>query len=128
MYFIVCSCVGPIEVKGKDETLLHNKHGERSYSSRNQRLWVPWITDLVHLGATTSRSGYHDITSGIPRYYAQGTKWRDSFKCSHNKRWALNLLFQYPSHCEYYEWLFTYFVRVKDHFMALKHLKLYFIA
>ena len=65
MYCKVCSCVGPIEVKGKDESLLHIKHGERSYSSRNQRLWVPLITDLVHLGATTSRSEYHFITSRV---------------------------------------------------------------
>ena len=31
-----CSCVGPIEVKGKDKTPLHNKHGERLYSAENQ--------------------------------------------------------------------------------------------
>ena len=36
MYCIVCSYVGPIEVKGKDKTSLHNKHRERSYSSENQ--------------------------------------------------------------------------------------------
>ena len=36
MYCIVCSYVGPTEVKGNDKTLLHNKHGERSYSSENQ--------------------------------------------------------------------------------------------
>ena len=36
-----CSCAGPIEVKGKDKTPLHNKLGERSYSLRNQRFWVP---------------------------------------------------------------------------------------
>ena len=28
--------VAAIEVKGKDKTLLHNKHGKRSYSSENQ--------------------------------------------------------------------------------------------
>ena len=61
-----CSCVGPIEVKGMDKTPLHNKLGERSYSSRNQRFWVPWITNLVPLGAMTSCSGYHDITLGEP--------------------------------------------------------------
>lgn len=31
-----CSCARPIEVKGKDKTSLHDKYGERSYSSRNQ--------------------------------------------------------------------------------------------
>ena len=62
----MCSCAGPREIKGKDETPLHNKHGERSYSTRNQRFWVPWIIDLVHLGATTSCSGYHDITFRVP--------------------------------------------------------------
>ena len=36
MYCIMCYYAGPIEVKGKDKTPLHNKHGERSYSSRNQ--------------------------------------------------------------------------------------------
>ena len=39
---------GPIEVKGKDKTILHNKYGERSYSSENQRFWV--LTGLVRLG------------------------------------------------------------------------------
>ena len=33
---MVCSYVGPIEVKGNDKTLLHNKHGERLYNSENQ--------------------------------------------------------------------------------------------
>ena len=28
--------VAPIEVKEKDKIILHNKHGERSYSSENQ--------------------------------------------------------------------------------------------
>ena len=36
VYCIVCSYARPIRVKGKDKTLLHNKHGERSYSSENQ--------------------------------------------------------------------------------------------
>ena len=36
MYCIVCYYAGPIKVKGKGKTPLHNKHGERSYSSRNQ--------------------------------------------------------------------------------------------
>ena len=66
MYRIVCSYAGPIEVKGKGKTSLHNKHGERFYNSRNQRFWVPWITNLVPLGATTSHSRYHDITLGEP--------------------------------------------------------------
>ena len=53
MYCIVCSYAGPIEVKGKDKTPLHNKHGERSYSSENQ-----------HFGITGP--GYHDSTSRVP--------------------------------------------------------------
>ena len=122
----MCSCARPIGVKGKDETPLHNKHGERSYSSRNQSFWVPWITDLVHLGATTSHSRYHDIMSGVPQYYARGTKWRNSFKCSHNKRWVLNLLFQSPSHCEYYEWLFYLFRKSKGSFYDTKTLIMVF--
>ena len=36
MYCIVCSYAEPIEVKGKSKTSLHNKRGERSYSSKNQ--------------------------------------------------------------------------------------------
>ena len=56
MYCIVCSYVGTIEVKGKDKTPLHNKHGERSYSSKNQH---SGIIGLV-------RSGYHGNTSGVP--------------------------------------------------------------
>ena len=56
MYCIVCSYAGPIKVKGKDKTPLHNKHGERSYSSENQYFE---ITGLVHLG-------YHDSTFGVP--------------------------------------------------------------
>ena len=64
MYCIVCSYVGPIEVKGNDKAPLHNKHGERSYSSENQH---SGITGLVCLG-------YHNNTSGIPRQYARGTK------------------------------------------------------
>ena len=31
-----CSSVGPIELKGKEKTPLHNKYGERLYSSENQ--------------------------------------------------------------------------------------------
>ena len=56
MYFIVCSYAGPIKVKGKGKTPLHNKHGEKSYSSENQHFR---ITDLV-------RSRYHDSTSRVP--------------------------------------------------------------
>ena len=56
MYCIVCSYAGPIEVKGKDKTPLHNKHRERSYSSENQH---SGITSLV-------RPGYHNSTSGVP--------------------------------------------------------------
>ena len=56
MYCIVCSYAGPIEVKGNDKTPLHNKHGERSYSSENQH---SGITGLV-------RPGYHDSTSRVP--------------------------------------------------------------
>ena len=56
MYCIVCSYARPIEAKGKDKILLHNKHGERSYSSENQ---YSGIIGLV-------RSGYHDSTSGVP--------------------------------------------------------------
>ena len=56
MYCIVCSYAGPIKVKGKDKTPLHNKHGERSYSSENQH---SRITGLV-------RPGYHDSTSEVP--------------------------------------------------------------
>ena len=70
------SCAGPIEVKGKDKTPLHNKHGERLYSSENQH---SGITNLV-------RSRYHDSMSRVPQQYARGTKWRNSFKCLHNKR------------------------------------------
>ena len=33
---MVCSYAGPIEVKGNDKTLLHNKHGEILYSLENQ--------------------------------------------------------------------------------------------
>ena len=47
MYCIVRSCAGPIEVKGKDKTPLHNKHGERSYSSENQH---SGITGLIRSG------------------------------------------------------------------------------
>ena len=60
MYCIVCSYAGPIEVKGKDKTPLHNKHGERSYSLENQH---SWITGLVS-------PGYHDSTS---RVQSEGT-------------------------------------------------------
>ena len=56
MYCIVCSYAGPIEVKKNDKTLLHNKHEERSYSSKNQH---SEITGLVRLG-------YHDNTPRIP--------------------------------------------------------------
>ena len=56
MYCIVCSYAGPIEVMGKDKTSLHNKYGERSYSSENQHYG---ITGLVRLG-------YHVSTSGVP--------------------------------------------------------------
>ena len=56
MYCIVCSYAGTIEVKGNDKILLHNKHGERSYSSKNQ---YSGIIGLV-------RSEYHDSTSGVP--------------------------------------------------------------
>ena len=56
MYSIVCSCAGPIEVKGKDKTPLHSKHGERSYSSENQH---SGITGLIC-------PGYHNSTSGVP--------------------------------------------------------------
>ena len=42
--------------KGKDKTPLHNKHGERSYSSENQH---SWFIGLV-------RPRYHDSTSGVP--------------------------------------------------------------
>ena len=55
MYCIVCSYAGPIEVKGKDKTLLHNKHRERSYSSENQ---PSGIIGLVH-------PRYHNNTPGI---------------------------------------------------------------
>ena len=60
MYCIVCSYVGPIEVKGNDKTPLHYKHGERSYSSENQH---SGITGLVRLG-------YHDST---PKVLSEGT-------------------------------------------------------
>ena len=53
---MVCFYVGPTEVKGKDKTPMHNKHGERSYNSENQ---YSGIIGLV-------RSGYHDSTSGVP--------------------------------------------------------------
>ena len=43
----MCSYVGPIEVKGNDKAPLHNKHGERSYSSENQYFG---ITGLVCSG------------------------------------------------------------------------------
>ena len=56
MYSIVCSCAGPIEVKGKDKTPLHSKHGEKSYSSENQH---SGITGLIC-------PGYHNSTSGVP--------------------------------------------------------------
>ena len=52
----MCSYAGPIEVKKNDKTLLHNKHEERSYSSKNQYFE---ITDLV-------RPGYHDNIFGVP--------------------------------------------------------------
>ena len=52
----MCFYVGSIEVKGKDKTPLHKKHGERSYSSENQH---SRITGLV-------RPGYHDSTSEVP--------------------------------------------------------------
>ena len=52
----MCSSTGPIEVKGKDKTPLHNKHEERSYSSKNQH---SGIADPVYLG-------YHDSTPGAP--------------------------------------------------------------
>ena len=51
----MCSYARPIEVKGKDKILLHNKHGERSYGSENQ---YSGIIGLV-------RSGYHDSMSGV---------------------------------------------------------------
>ena len=60
----MCYYAGPKEVKGKDKTPLHNKHGERSYSSEIQH---SGITCLVRLG-------YHNSTSGIPRQYARDTK------------------------------------------------------
>ena len=41
---------------GKDKTSLHNKYGERSYSSKNQYFE---ITGLV-------RPGYHDNIFGVP--------------------------------------------------------------
>ena len=44
MYCIVCSYARSIEVKEKNKTPLHNKHGERSYSSENQHFG---ITGLV---------------------------------------------------------------------------------
>ena len=50
------SYAGPMEVKGNDKTPLHNKHGERLYSSENQH---SRITGLV-------RSGYHDSTFDVP--------------------------------------------------------------
>ena len=56
MYCIVCSYARPIEAKGKEKILLHNKYGERSYNSENQ---YSGIIGLV-------RSGYHDSTSGVP--------------------------------------------------------------
>ena len=57
MYCIVCSYAGPTEVKGKDKTPMHNKHGERSYNSENQH---SGITGLVRLG-------YRNSTSRVPR-------------------------------------------------------------
>ena len=56
----MCSYVGPIEVKGNDKTPLHNKHGERSYSSENQH---SRIIGLVN-------PGYHD---SISRVLSKGT-------------------------------------------------------
>ena len=51
--------------KGKGQkTPLHNKHGERSYSSENQH---SGITGLVC-------SGYHDSTSEVPQQYVRRTK------------------------------------------------------
>ena len=47
--------VAPIEVKGKDKTLLYNKHEKRSYSSENQnsgsyRPSTPWDPTTVRPG------------------------------------------------------------------------------
>ena len=53
---MVCFYVGPTEVKGKDKTPMHNKHGERLYSLENQH---SGITGLV-------RPAYHDSTSEVP--------------------------------------------------------------
>ena len=85
MYCIVCSYAGTIEVKGNDKILLHNKHGERSYSSKNQ---YSGIIGLVRLE-------YHDSTSGVP---SEGTLLN-----VYTIKKALNTLFQSLSHCEYYE-------------------------
>ena len=85
MYCIVCSYAGPIKVKVKNKTPLHNKHGERSYSSKNQYFE---ITGLV-------RPGYHDNIFGVP---SEGTLLN-----VYKKKKALNTLFQFLSHYEYYE-------------------------
>ena len=60
MYCIVCSYAGPTEVKEKDKTPMHNKHGERLYSLENQH---SGITGLVS-------PGYHDST---PEVLSEGT-------------------------------------------------------
>ena len=60
MYCIVCTYARPIELKGKNKTPLHNKCGERSYSSENQH---SRIIGLVN-------PGYHD---SISRVLSKGT-------------------------------------------------------
>ena len=77
------------------------------------KLWV--LIGLVPLGTTTSRSGYHDITLGVPseRILLNVHTIKDKPQIFYfNLLFIVNIMNTY----------FTYFVRVNGHFMTLKHL------
>ena len=55
-------------------------------TSMEKDLIVQGISLLGLMDYRSSTLGNHDITSRVPRHHAWGTKWRTSFKYSHNKR------------------------------------------
>ena len=65
----------------------------------------------------------HDSTLGVPQQYARGTKWRKFFLNVYTIKDKPQILYFNPFIIvNIMNNYFTFFVRVKGHFMTLKHL------
>ena len=112
VYWIVCSYVGPIEVR--ERTKFHC-----IISMEKDRL-VQKINILGFYRPNTPRN--HDSMPRVPRQYARDTKRRNFLNVYTIKDKPQILYFNLFFIVNIMNNYFTFFVRVKGHFMTLKHL------